>query len=124
MQMNQDPIRQRLRITCGFFQFLVDVAFGTFGLWLLTRPWDWVYAVDKPGYIYSRSIILGLGIFALLSAIPIIAKQLLVRRTETSFPVWGLRYFRFWLIRSLIEAARWRCSPAARSTTSTCASSA
>ena len=108
MQMNQEPIRAPSALayyTCGFFQFLVYLAASTFGLWLLVRGLEWVYeAAGNWTELYSRSVIFGLAMFAILTALPILGKWLLVGRFKaTTFPVWGLRYFRFWLVRSLIQ---------------------
>ena len=108
MQMNQEPIRAPSAFayyTCGFFQFLVYVGYGTFALWLLVRGLEWVYeATGNLAYLYTRSVIFGLALFAILTAVPILGKWLLVGRWKaTTFPIWGLRYFRFWLVRSLVQ---------------------
>ena len=44
--------------------------------------------------------------FVGFSALPIVAKWLLIGRfKEESFPIWGVRYFCFWVVKALIRSA-------------------
>jgi non-ribosomal peptide synthetase-like protein len=93
--------------TCGFFQLLYYIGYAAFAAWLAMAGFDWIVsAAGKPGLLYLRTVEFSLAAFACLSAIPILAKWLLIGRwKETEIPVWGLQYFRFWLVKNLIRSA-------------------
>lgn len=56
--------------------------------------------------LYGRAVGVGAAAFLLLSALPIVAKWLLIGRwRESAFPIWGFRYARFWTVRTLIQIA-------------------
>ena len=41
-----------------------------------------------------------------MTAVPIAAKWLLIGRWKAeSFPIWSLRYFRFWMVKTLMQSA-------------------
>ena len=67
----------------------------------------WCYeAIDSPVDTYLRIIAYTFAMFVLLNAIPIAAKWCLVGRWKAEvFPIWGLRYYRFWLVKSLVQSA-------------------
>lgn len=92
---------------CGALQIGFYAAYGLFLSWLLVQGWEWTYAAKgEPLVAYGRISLYALGIFVLLSAIPIAAKWALVGRwKEEAIPVWSLGYFRFWLVKTLIQSA-------------------
>ena len=60
----------------------------------------------QPAELYLRLVSFGFGIFVLLNAIPIAAKWLLIGSWKQEvFPVWSLRYFRFWVVKTLVRSA-------------------
>jgi non-ribosomal peptide synthetase-like protein len=88
---------------CGFLQLCYFVAFGFFGLLFIVGSLEWL--LRSTGYvdIYLRVLGFELAVFVIGAALPIMAKWLLVGRYEkTSFRVWGLRYFVFWMVRDII----------------------
>ena len=108
------PAREPLRIPsdleyygCGALQFLYYVAFGAFSFWLLTVGFRWTYAaIDNSVETYFRIVAFSLGLFVLMNAIPIAAKWVLIGRwKEEVIPIWSLRYFRFWLVKTLTRTA-------------------
>jgi non-ribosomal peptide synthetase-like protein len=92
---------------CGALQLLFYAATGALGLWLLATGFEWTYAaVDRPAELYLRLVSYGFGTFVLLNAIPIAAKWLLIGKwKEEVIPIWSLRYFRFWLVKTLVRSA-------------------
>src|SRR4029453_4519171 len=56
--------------------------------------------------IYLRAVAFAVGSFVVLTGIPIIAKWVLIGtwKAET-IPIWSLRYFRFWVVKTLIRSA-------------------
>jgi non-ribosomal peptide synthetase-like protein len=90
---------------CGALQLAFYLGYGAFALWLLVVGFFWCYAaIDSTLDTYLRIVGYTFGMFLLLSAIPIAAKWTLIGRWRPAvFPVWGLRYFRFWLVKLLIQ---------------------
>jgi non-ribosomal peptide synthetase-like protein len=89
---------------CGLVQLVLFFASVLGGALLLQRGYLWVAAAT--GYVdpYLRALAWSAGTFAGLALLPIVAKWLLVGRFEPGeFPVWGARYLRFWLVKTLIR---------------------
>lgn len=79
------------------FAFLVCFNYGLY----------WVNEMlDDPVWLYVRSAVLAVFFFFGWSAVSVIGKWALVGRwTESSFPLWGWRYYRFWVVMTLIRSA-------------------
>ncbi|MCU1667207.1 MAG: putative non-ribosomal peptide synthetase [Blastococcus sp.] len=61
--------------------------------------------VSAPG-IYLRSVAFGAAILVGLAGLPILAKWALVGRwTSQEIPAWSLRYFRFWLVKTMLRTS-------------------
>ena len=77
------------------------------GLWLLNYGLNWLYEkLDDPFALYIRCVVLSGAIFFSMSGFAIAAKWLLVGRwKEEIFPIWGWRYYRFWVVKTLIRSA-------------------
>nr|MBX2806961.1 amino acid adenylation domain-containing protein [Hyphomicrobiales bacterium] len=92
---------------CGVLQMLFFAGYGAFGLWLLVQGFQWTYPVaNDTSELYLRVTAYIVFMFALFSAIPVAAKWLLIGRwKEESIPIWSLNYFRFWVVKSLIQSA-------------------
>ena len=66
--------------------------------------YEWVLIAAGPADIYLRSVVVGVAGFLGLSLLPILVKWLLIGRWKPQeFPIWSLRYFRFWLVKTLIR---------------------
>ena len=92
---------------CGALQLAFFAAYGLFVSWLFATGFAWTYeAVDDPLALYGRTVAFAALSLAVLTALPIAAKWLLVGRFgEQTFPIWSLRYFRFWVVKSLVRTA-------------------
>jgi len=92
---------------CGAAQLLFYLVYGSLSLWLLVAGIKWSYAsIDDPLTTYARVVGVAAALFALYTAIPIAAKWILIGRFKAEvIPVWSLRYFRFWLVRTLMHGA-------------------
>nr|WP_307623996.1 Pls/PosA family non-ribosomal peptide synthetase [Streptomyces sp. V3I7] len=100
------PTSRRLAyVLCGTFQLLAFLAYsGAAGL-VTARGYAWVAAGSGALDIYLRSLLFGSVGFVALCVFPVLAKWLLVGRWKTGvFPVWGVAYMRFWLVKVLIHA--------------------
>jgi non-ribosomal peptide synthetase-like protein len=93
-------------VLCGVLQIVLSGATGTAALLLLVLGLRWTaHASDLVG-IYQRSVVFGLATFGLALAVPVAGKWLLVGRSvPDEFVLWGLRYVRFWFVKSLIRTS-------------------
>ncbi|WP_082659847.1 Pls/PosA family non-ribosomal peptide synthetase [Aureimonas sp. AU40] len=92
---------------CGGAQLLFYAIYGYFGLWVFDRGLDWVYvALDQPIQLYLRCVALSAGLFFGMSGLAVATKWLLIGRWKPeAFPIWSLRYYRFWVVQTLIRTA-------------------
>ena len=92
---------------CGALQLLFYLAFGALDLWILTLVIPWFYAaIDDPRELYVRSTTFIFVALAAMLVIPYAAKWLLIGRWKAeTFPIWSLRYFRFWVVKGLSHAS-------------------
>ncbi len=110
LDVKRDPLRIASNLEyygCGALQLVFLTLYGLLGLWLLVIGFHWTYAVvDDPVALYIRVVTFIFGSFAGLTALPIAAKWLLIGRWKAErIPVWSLRYFRFWLVRTLVQTS-------------------
>ncbi|MYU04464.1 peptide synthetase [Streptomyces sp. SID8366] len=102
------PLPDTSRLThflCGAFQLLAFLA-SSFVSGLVTGTgYEWVADGNGIADIYVRSLLFGGTGFIALCVFPVVAKWLLVGRAKPAdFPVWGLAYLRFWLVKVLLHA--------------------
>lgn len=92
---------------CGALQLMFYAAYSLLALWMFDLGLDWAYAAaNDPIQLYLRAAIGGMAGFAGLTAVSIVAKWLLIGRFKVeSIPLWSLRYFRFWMVKTLIRSA-------------------
>ena len=92
---------------CGALQAAWYLAWSAIGLWILVTGVRWTYAaMPNTGATYLRILVYAVGVSVLFTAIPIAAKRLVIGTWKPEvIPVWSLRYFRFWAIRSLVSSA-------------------
>lgn len=93
--------------TCGAAQLAFYFLYSFLLLWTFNRGLAWVNEMlDDPFSLYIRSSILAVVFFFGWSAVSIVGKWLLVGRWKAeSFPLWGARYYRFWVVMTLIRSA-------------------
>ncbi|MEU6347820.1 Pls/PosA family non-ribosomal peptide synthetase [Streptomyces sp. NPDC047072] len=92
-------------VLCGVLQLLFFAAYCSGVGLALAAGYRWVSAADGALTVYARSLVFGGALFAAACVLPVAAKWLLIGRwRRTEFPVWGLVYVRFWLVKSLLHA--------------------
>jgi non-ribosomal peptide synthetase-like protein len=93
--------------TCGAAQLAFYGLYSYFGFWILNSGLNWVYdMLDDPVQLYFRCAVLSAAVFFGMSGFAVAMKWLLVGRWKAeSFPIWGLRYYRFWVVKTLIRTA-------------------
>ena len=91
----------------GLGQLLFYGAYTWGGLALFNDGLIWVYdGLDDPWLLYVRCVLLSGAVFFGMSGFAIIAKWALIGRWKQEvFPIWGLRYYRFWIVQFLIRTA-------------------
>lgn len=90
---------------CGAFQLLVFLGYSLVSGFVTARGYEWIATGSGALDIYVRSLLFGSLGFLALCAFPVMAKWLLVGRWKPGeFPVWGMAYLRFWLVKVLLHA--------------------
>lgn len=90
----------------GALQLLFYGAYSLLGLWVFDVGFEWASAVNDPVQLYLRSVIAAVAGFVGLTGVAIVAKWLLIGRFKVeSIPIWSLRYFRFWAVKTLVTTA-------------------
>ena len=94
-------------LTCGAAQLAFYIVYSFLLLWSFNSGLAWVNEMlDDPLGLYMRSIALAVAFFFGWSALSIVGKWVLVGRWKTeSFPLWGVRYYRFWVVMTLTRSA-------------------
>lgn len=93
--------------TCGALQLATYLVYGGLIVWVLALGLDWA-AGETATLVetYARLVAVAAVTLATLTGIPIVLKWLLVGRWRAErIPVWSLRYFRFWLVKTLIRSS-------------------
>ena len=102
-----EPRPSTLRyLGCGGLQILLSTAAGVGGLLLLVLGLRWTAHADDLIGVYQRSVVFGLAMFGLALVAPVAGKWLLIGRfVPQEFPLWSLRYVRFWFVKSLMRTS-------------------
>ncbi len=93
--------------TCGVAQLAFYAVYAYVALLFFDKGLDWVYdTLDDPVQLYVRCVVLAGASFFGMTGFAIVAKWVLIGRwKKESFPIWGLRYYRFWVVQTLIRTA-------------------
>ncbi len=81
--------------------------YGFLTLWAFDIGLDWVYeALEDWPVLYFRSVVVAAASFFGMSAAAVAMKWLLIGRWKVeTFPIWSLRYFRFWVVTTMMRTA-------------------
>ena len=98
------PVGTAGYLLCGTVQalFFIGYCLGAATVGVAGYAWisDGVGIIDT----YLRAVVIGGGSFVGLSILPILVKWVLVGRWRAEeFPVWSLRYVRFWIVKTLVQ---------------------
>ncbi|GGQ07783.1 hypothetical protein GCM10010266_33810 [Streptomyces griseomycini] len=90
---------------CGALQLLILLGYPSLAAVLAAHGYAWISEGSGAVDVYLRSVVFGGIVFVGVCAFPIVAKWVLVGRwKESEFPVWGLTYLRFWIVKVLLHA--------------------
>jgi non-ribosomal peptide synthetase-like protein len=92
-------------LLCGALQLLIFAGYVyATALWLSTGV-DWIMTSRGAADVYLRLLVVGGGSMLALGTAPIVVKWLLIGRWKPGqFPVWGIAYIRFWVVKTLVVA--------------------
>jgi non-ribosomal peptide synthetase-like protein len=97
--------RRLNHVLCGTFQLLAFLGYSIGAGFVTARGYEWIATGSGLTDIYLRSLLFGGAGFIALCVFPVIVKWLLIGRWKPDeFPVWGLAYLRFWLVKVLLHA--------------------
>jgi non-ribosomal peptide synthetase-like protein len=103
------PLPRRARngeyVLCGALQLLFMLGYPSLTAVVGVKGVEWVLAGGSDLIdIYLRSVAFGSAMLVGLSALPILLKWVLVGRWKPQeIRVWSMPYFRFWVVRTLIQ---------------------
>ncbi|QYN34427.1 amino acid adenylation domain-containing protein [Pseudonocardia sp. DSM 110487] len=100
----QAPTRKQRYLLCGALQLLFLVAYPALTGYAVIGGVDWIAAGPDLVGIYLRSVVVGVASFVGLCGLPVLLKWVLVGRWKPQeVPVWSLAYFRFWVVKTLVQ---------------------
>jgi len=89
---------------CGALQLLFLLGYPALTTAVGVTGYLWVSASPSPVDVYLRSVLFGSALFLALCTIPILLKWVLIGRWKPQqIRVWSMAYFRFWLVKTLIQ---------------------
>ncbi|MFF4491208.1 Pls/PosA family non-ribosomal peptide synthetase [Streptomyces sp. NPDC001544] len=91
-------------VLCGALQLLFLLGYPALTVIVAVKGYEWVSAGPAPLDIYLRAVAYGAAMFLGLCALPILLKWLLIGRwKQQQIRVWSMAYFRFWLVKTLVQ---------------------
>jgi non-ribosomal peptide synthetase-like protein len=99
------PASTRQYVLCGTLQLLIFLGYCYLAGLVIAVGFSWILASSGWIDLYLRLVLFGSAFFVGLCSFPIVAKWLLIGRWKAQeFPVWGLTYLRFWIVKALVSA--------------------
>ncbi|MDX2643571.1 phosphopantetheine-binding protein [Streptomyces sp. PA03-1a] len=91
-------------VLCGALQLLFLFGYPALTAIVAVKGYEWVSASPNPVDIYLRAVAYGGAMFLGLCALPILLKWVLIGRWKPQqIRVWSMAYFRFWLVKTLVQ---------------------
>ncbi|MGR6973523.1 Pls/PosA family non-ribosomal peptide synthetase [Streptomyces cynarae] len=91
-------------VLCGALQLLFLLGYPALTAIVAVKGYAWVSAGPNPVDIYLRAVAYGGAMFLGLCALPILLKWVLIGRWKPQqIRVWSMAYFRFWLVKTLVQ---------------------
>jgi non-ribosomal peptide synthetase-like protein len=91
-------------VLCGVLQLLFLLGYPALTMIVAVKGYEWVSATPSLVGIYLRSVAFGSAMFLGLSTLPVLLKWVLIGRWKPQrIRVWSVAYFRFWLVKTLVQ---------------------
>jgi non-ribosomal peptide synthetase-like protein len=99
------PTNAREYVLCGALQALFYLGYSYLGVIAAIEGYQWIVAGAQGIESYLRLVLFSGMAFAVVCAVPIIAKWLIIGRWKPqSIRIWSLAYVRFWMVKTLIRS--------------------
>ncbi|MGY3565289.1 Pls/PosA family non-ribosomal peptide synthetase [Sinomonas sp. RB5] len=96
-------------VLCGSLQALSYVAGALLLGFAMASGFQYIGGAANPLDDWLRATLFGAAVYAVLCVLPVAVKWLVVGRWQAiEFPVWSMRYFRFWLVRAVLRSSPMR----------------
>ncbi|WP_369252923.1 Pls/PosA family non-ribosomal peptide synthetase [Streptomyces sp. R41] len=93
-------------VICGMLQFLIFLGYSCLAALAAAEGHEWISAGSGLFDVYLRSVLFAGAGFLGLCTFPIVAKWTLIGRWRSGeFPLWGMAYLRFWVVKTLIRTS-------------------
>ncbi|MFI2455177.1 Pls/PosA family non-ribosomal peptide synthetase, partial [Streptomyces sp. NPDC019539] len=91
-------------VLCGALQLLFLLGYPALTVSVAVKGYEWVSASPNLVDTYLRAVAYGGAMFLGLCALPILLKWVLIGRWKRQqIRVWSMAYFRFWLVKTLVQ---------------------
>jgi non-ribosomal peptide synthetase-like protein len=91
-------------VLSGTLQFLAVVIYWFVFALVIAAGYGWTSAGSSAIDVYLRAVLFGGATFLGMSALPILAKWILIGRWKPQqIRVWSLAYVRFWIVKTLLQ---------------------
>ncbi|MFD4720050.1 Pls/PosA family non-ribosomal peptide synthetase, partial [Streptomyces sp. NPDC058423] len=91
-------------VLCGALQLLFLLGYPALTATVAVKGYEWVSASPNLVDTYLRAVAYGGAMFLGLCALPILLKWVLIGRWKRQqIRVWSMAYFRFWLVKTLVQ---------------------
>jgi non-ribosomal peptide synthetase-like protein len=98
------PVGASQVLLCGALQLLSAFAYAYLVALVSIQGYNWISAGSGFVDIYCRAILASAAGFVGVCVLPILAKWTLIGRWKPEqIRVWSLKYFRFWLVKTLVR---------------------
>ena len=99
------PVGTAQYVLCGTLQALFYLGYAYLAALIMIQGYRWVSASAGLLDGYLRSATFGGALFLGMCVLPILAKWVLIGRWKPrQIRIWSLAYFRFWIVKTLVQA--------------------
>ena len=99
------PVGTAQYVLCGTLQALFYLGYAYLAALIMLQGYRWVSASTGLLDGYLRSATFGGAVFLGMCILPILAKWVLIGRWKPrQIRIWSLAYFRFWIVKTLVQA--------------------
>ncbi|HEX6510022.1 MAG TPA: Pls/PosA family non-ribosomal peptide synthetase [Chloroflexota bacterium] len=99
------PASTRQYVLCGTLQLLIFLGYCSLAGLVTAVGYNLIFSSSGWIDLYLRLVLFSGALFVGFCSLPIVAKWLLIGRWKADeFPVWGLTYLRFWIVKALVQA--------------------
>ncbi|MFI2351743.1 Pls/PosA family non-ribosomal peptide synthetase [Streptomyces sp. NPDC019443] len=93
-------------VLCAALQLLIFLGYSCLTALVAVEGYEWISAGSGLPDSYLRSVLFAGAGFLGLCTLPVLAKWTLIGRWKAGeFPLWGMAYLRFWVVKTLIRTS-------------------